>query len=60
MKNVNKKHGFTNNFKNDKGENRKALRNFILTDKEWVQAFLQAQLDIRKMNSQKLLNSVAF
>jgi hypothetical protein len=60
MKGTDKKHGFIKNFKNDRGENRKALRQFILKDKEWVQAFLQAQLDMREINSQELMRSVAF
>tara|TARA_B100000700_G_C14557379_1_gene629462 strand:- start:145 stop:327 length:183 start_codon:yes stop_codon:yes gene_type:complete len=60
MKNTDKKHGFEKNFKNNNGENRKALRKCILNDKEWVQAFLQAQLDMREFRSHDLLKSVAF
>jgi len=60
MRNNNRKQAFIKNFQNDKGENRKALRKNILNDNEWVQAFLQAQLDIRDLNSQILMKNIAF
>ncbi|MAJ43924.1 MAG: hypothetical protein CMF96_04150 [Candidatus Marinimicrobia bacterium] len=60
MKNTNKKHNFIGNFKNDNGKNRKTLKRFILNDSEWVQAFLQAQLDMKEMKSSELLKSVVF
>ena len=60
MKNTDKKHSFNKNFKNNKGENRKALRKFILSDREWVQAFLQAQLDMREIRSHEIMKLAAY
>jgi hypothetical protein len=60
MKNTDNKQSFNRNFRNNKGKNRKALRQFILADREWVQAFLQAQLDMRELRINDYLKSVAY
>ena len=60
MKNTDNKQIFNRNFRNNKGKNRKALRQFILADREWVQAFLQAQLDMRELRINDYLKSVAY
>jgi len=60
MKNTDRKQSFDRNFRNNKGKNRKALRQFILADRAWVQAFLQAQLDMRELLSNELLKKTAF
>ena len=60
MKNTDRKHSFDRNFKRNKGENRKELRHFILADREWVQAFLQAQMDMREFRINKSYSLVAY
>jgi hypothetical protein len=51
---------FNQNFKRNKGRNRKELKKFILADREWVQAFLQAQNDMRELRIENLTSRVAF
>ena len=60
MKNTDKKYSFNRNFNKNKGENRKALRQFILEDREWVQAFLQAQMDMRELRINKTFSQIAY
>ena len=60
MENTDKKNSFNRNFKKNIGENRKALRQFILEDREWVQAFLQAQMDMRELRIYKTFSQVAY
>ena len=59
MENTDKKNCFNRNFKKNNGKNRKALRHFILEDREWVQAFLQAQMDMRELRDE-ILKQVAY
>ena len=60
MKNTDRKHSFNRNFKRNKGENRKELRHFILADRKWVQAFLQAQMDMREFRKNNTYSLVAY
>lgn len=50
---------YLKNFQDNRGKNRKRLRERILSDPEWVQAFLQAFQDIRTENNPVLQNSAA-
>lgn len=59
MKNTDNNATFNHNFKMDKGRNRKELKKFILADREWVQAFLQAQNDMRELRMEKLTSKFA-
>ena len=60
MKNTDLKCSFNRNFKKNKGKNRKELRHFILADRKWVQAFLQAQMDMRKFRINNTYLQVAY
>ena len=51
---------FNKNFKKNKGENRKALRQNILNDRDWVKAFLQAQIDMRELRTNRIIRNVAY
>ena len=60
MKNTDRKQSFNRNFKRNKGENREELRHFILADRKWVQAFLQAQMDMREFRINNTYSQVAY
>ncbi|MBC8198217.1 MAG: hypothetical protein H8E60_10065 [Candidatus Marinimicrobia bacterium] len=60
MKHTDNNATFNQNFKMDKGRNRKELKKFILADREWVQAFLQAQNDMREIRMEKHNSKFAY
>ena len=48
-----------NNYINKNTSNRKILAKFILNDEYWVQAFLQAQLDMKEFINESKVSMVA-
>ena len=57
MRNNDRKINYLINFQDNQGKNRERLRDRILSDPDWVQAFLQAFQDIRTENNPILHNS---
>ena len=48
-----------NNHINKNASNKKILAKFILNDENWVQAFLQAQLDMKEFINESKVSMVA-
>ncbi|MED5475151.1 MAG: hypothetical protein VX770_03890 [Candidatus Neomarinimicrobiota bacterium] len=48
-----------NNYTNKNTSNKKILAKFILNDENWVQAFLQAQLDMKEFINESKVSMVA-
>lgn len=48
-----------NNYINKNASNKEMLANFILNDENWVQAFLQAQLDMKEFINESKVSMVA-
>lgn len=59
MRNRDRINTYLKNFRDNRGKNRKKLKERILSDPEWVRAFLQAYQDIRIERNAELHNSAA-